>query len=414
MDLDHALRIDPPAALTVESIADQKHQLQYTKGEIENERTDCYVVQEEERLKVENPDVVHVATTNSNKRKGSWKGKGSSGDNSTSNKVRKTDTSTSSFQGGPKCKSCHKKGHTQKDCLKFNECTKIVEIRQAKFLETANNSGRGSFRKIELQENRDETPIINVPIPINTPLDTSNDHLIAQDHPNNVEVNEPNPEINVEPQETQQPLRREAIEDKLNSMSTNNVWKLVELPNGAKPVGCKWVFKTKLDPNGNIARYKARLVAKGYTQKEGVDYKETFSLVSIKDSLRIVMAFVAHFDLELLQMDVKTAFLNGDLHEDVYMAQPQGFKSKDQENLVCKHKKSIYGLKQASRQWYLKFDEVMKKHNFIKNQVDHCVYLEMSGSTFIILVLYVDDILLASNDIDLLLSQNVFYLETLT
>nr|GFA14318.1 putative zinc finger, CCHC-type [Tanacetum cinerariifolium] len=263
MDLDHALRIDPPAALTVESTADQKHQLQYTKGEIENKRTDCYVVQEKERLKVEKPDVVHVATTNSNKRKGSWKGKGSSGDNSTPNKVRKTDTSTNSFQGGPKCKSCHKKGHTQKDCLKFNECTRIVETRQAKFLETANNSGRGSFRKIELQENRDETPIINVPIPINTPLDTSNDHLIAQDHPNNVEGNEPNPEINVEPQETQQPLRREAIEDKLNSMSTNNVWKLVELPNGAKPVGCKWVFKTKLDPNGNIARYKARLVAKG-------------------------------------------------------------------------------------------------------------------------------------------------------
>lgn len=114
------------------------------------------------------------------------------------------------------------------------------------------------------------------------------------------------------------------------------------------------------------------------------------------------MALVAHFDLELHQMDVKTAFLNGDLHEDVFMAQPQGFKSKGQEHLVCKLKKSIYGLKQASRQWYLKFDEVMKKHNFIKNLVDQCVYLKMSGSNFIILVLYVDDILLASNNIDLL------------
>nr|GEZ60702.1 putative zinc finger, CCHC-type [Tanacetum cinerariifolium] len=101
-------------------------------------------------------------------------------------------------------------------------------------------------------------------------------------------------------------------------------------------------------------------------------------------------------------MDIKTAFLNGDLHEDVYMDQPQGFKHKGQEHLVCKLKKSIYGLKKASRQWYLKFDEVMKKHNFIKNQVDQCVYLKMSGSNFIILVLYVNDILLASNNIDLL------------
>ncbi|GJZ47098.1 putative zinc finger, CCHC-type containing protein [Tanacetum coccineum] len=120
------------------------------------------------------------------------------------------------------------------------------------------------------------------------------------------------------------------------------------------------------------------------------------------------MALVAHFDLELHQMDVKTAFLNGDLHEDVYMAQPQGFKSKGQEHLVCKLNKFIYGLEQASRQWYLKFDEVMKKHNFIKNQVDQCVYLKMSRENFIILVLYVDDILLASNNIDLLHESKCF------
>ncbi|GJW43782.1 UBN2_2 domain-containing protein [Tanacetum coccineum] len=438
MDLDHALRIDPPAALTAESTADQKRayeqwersnrmslmiiknsisvairgaipdsenakeylssveeqfkgtskahastlilkmlttkydgvsgvrehimmmsdmanklkgmDMEISEGEMENERTDCYVWQEEERLKVEKPDVVHVATTNSNKRKSSWKDKGSSGDNSTPNKVQKTNASTSSFQGGPKCKFCHKKGHIQKDCPKFKEwlakkgifesfminksfninvpinswwidsgsmvhianslhgfrtirrlernqrtvkvgngvdlnvetigtlslileaevenhlnrrikvvrsdkggeyygrhtnagqtpgsffdfckdheiinqytmperskgyrfycpshSTRIVETRHAEFLENANNSGSGSFRRIELQEAQNETPIIQVPIPINTPLDTSNDHLITQDHPNNVEENEPNPEINVEPQEIQQLLRR--------------------------------------------------------------------------------------------------------------------------------------------------------------------------------------------------------------
>ena len=193
-----------------------------------------------------------------------------------------------------------------------------------------------------------------------------------------------------------------AMIDELDSMKKNDVWDLVELPNGAKPVGCKWVFKTKLDPNGNVERFKARLVAKGFTQKEGIDYQETFSPVSRKDSLRIVMALVAHFDLELHQMDVKSAFLNGDLDEDVFMKQPEGFMPVGQEHLVCKLKKSIYGLKQASRQWYLKFDEVMKKQGFVKNQVDQCTYLKMSGSNFTILVLYVDDILLASNSLDML------------
>ena len=142
----------------------------------------------------------------------------------------------------------------------------------------------------------------------------------------------------------------DAMKDEIDSLSSNEVWDFVELPNGIKAIGCKWVFKTKKDSSGNIERYKARLVAKGFTQKEGIDYKETFSPVSKKDSLRIIMALVAHFDLELQQMDVKTAFLNGNLEEEVYMIQPEGFSSSNGEHLVCKLKKSIYGLKQASRQ----------------------------------------------------------------
>ena len=94
------------------------------------------------------------------------------------------------------------------------------------------------------------------------------------------------------------------------------------MPKGSKRVSYKWVFKTKRDSTGNVKRYKARLVAKGYTQKDGIDYKETFSLVSKKDSLRIIMALVAHYDFELHQMDIKTAFLNGDLEDEVYMDQP--------------------------------------------------------------------------------------------
>ncbi|CAD5192656.1 unnamed protein product, partial [Musa acuminata subsp. malaccensis] len=122
----------------------------------------------------------------------------------------------------------------------------------------------------------------------------------------------------------------DAMKEELKSMVQNDVWDLVELPNDCKRVGCKWVFKTKRDSTGNIERYKARLVAKGFSQKEGIDYNETFSPVSKKDSLRIVMALVAHYHLELHQMDVKTAFLNGDLDEEIYMEQP-GFIEKEKE-----------------------------------------------------------------------------------
>ncbi|RVW42881.1 Retrovirus-related Pol polyprotein from transposon TNT 1-94 [Vitis vinifera] len=149
----------------------------------------------------------------------------------------------------------------------------------------------------------------------------------------------------------------EAMKDEMKSMKDNGVWDLVELPEGVKPIGCKWIFKTKRDSKGNIVRYKARLVAKGFTQKEGIDYKETFSPVSSKDSFRIIMALVAHYDLELHQMDVKTAFLNGNIDETIYMVQPENFESNDSKQL-----------------W----------------------------EQIIILVLYVDDILLASSDVGLL------------
>lgn len=194
----------------------------------------------------------------------------------------------------------------------------------------------------------------------------------------------------------------EAMNEEYKSMQDNSVWELIPLPEGVKPIGCKWIFKTKRDSNGNVERYKARLVAKGYTQKEGIDYKETFSPVSSKDSLRIIMALVAHFNLELHQMDVKTAFLNGDIDETIYMVQPENFVLGDPKNMVCKLRKSIYGLKQASRQWYHKFHQVILSFGFEMNTVDDCVYHKFSGSRHIFLVLYVDDILLATNDIGML------------
>jgi hypothetical protein len=127
----------------------------------------------------------------------------------------------------------------------------------------------------------------------------------------------------------------DAMEDEMRSMSVNKVWDLEEIPKGAKAVGCKWVYKTKCDSNENIDRFKPRHVAKGFTQREGIDYTKIFSAVSCKDSLRIIMALVAHYDLELHQMDVKTTFLNVDLLENVYMAQPKSFAVKEKEHMGC-------------------------------------------------------------------------------
>ena len=162
-------------------------------------------------------------------------------------------------------------------------------------------------------------------------------------------------------------------------------------------------LQDKHNSKGNVERFKTRLVAKGFTQRERIDYNETFSPVLCKDSFRIIMTLVANYDLELHQMDMKTAFLNGDLYENIYMAQPKGFVVEGKEHMRCRLKKSIYGLKQASRQQYLKFDEIIRKFWFKENEEDNCIYVKSRSGKFIFLILYVDDILLASSDVGLLL-----------
>ena len=131
-------------------------------------------------------------------------------------------------------------------------------------------------------------------------------------------------------------------------------------------------------------------MAKGYGKIQGIDYKETFSPVAMINSIRILLALAVHFVYEIWQMDVKTAFLNGNLTEEIYMTQPQGFTYKEDHNKVCKLKRSIYGLKQASRSWNLRFDETVKEFDFIKNVDKPCVYRKSSGSTVVFLVLYVN------------------------
>eukprot|EP00253_Pinus_taeda_P004048 PITA_04048 len=156
-------------------------------------------------------------------------------------------------------------------------------------------------------------------------------------------------------------LWKEAMVDEMASLHKNEAWDLVELPAGRKPIGSKWVFKKKTNAEGKVEKYKARLVAKE-------------------------------------QMDVKTTFLHGDLEEEIYMKQPEGFAVKGKKELVCKLKKSLYGLKQSPKKWNQKFDTFIWGLGFTRSKADHCVYFKLIGDRVIYLVVYVDDMLLIGND----------------
>jgi transposase InsO family protein len=190
-----------------------------------------------------------------------------------------------------------------------------------------------------------------------------------------------------------------AMESELDSIHRTGTWILTNLPEGRQAIGCKWVFKIKRKADGSVDRYKARLVAKGFSQKEGVDYKETFAPVAKFTSIRLLLALAAQQDYEIHQMDVKTAFLHGDLDVDIYMRQPEGFVDPSKQHLVCLLKKSLYGLKQASRAWYHKIDTALSTLGFTALASDHCIYVERSEQLVTFIVLYVDDLLLIGNSL---------------
>ncbi|KAH9714593.1 hypothetical protein KPL71_020713 [Citrus sinensis] len=191
-----------------------------------------------------------------------------------------------------------------------------------------------------------------------------------------------------------------AMQEEIEALHKNKTWELVPLPRGRKAIGNKWVYKIKRDGNDQAERYRARLVVKGYAQKECIDFNEIFSPVVRLTTVRIVLAMCATFDLHLEQLDVKTAFLHGELEEEIYMLQPEGFAETGKENLVCRLNKSLYGLKQAPRCWYKRFDSFIMSLGYNRLSSDHCTYYKrFEDNDFIILLLYVDDMLVAGMQI---------------
>ncbi|KAF0724104.1 hypothetical protein Ae201684_017155 [Aphanomyces euteiches] len=192
--------------------------------------------------------------------------------------------------------------------------------------------------------------------------------------------------------------RIEATNAEYQAMLANNVWEIVPLPAGRKALKCKWVWKAKYHADGSIECFKARLCLKGYLQIAGVDFTDTYAPVLRLDSLRLLCALIATLDLETAQLDIKTAFLNGDLDEDIYMDQPERYQVEGKTNMVCKLNKSIYGLKQAPRQWNKKLNNCLLAMGFKRCHKEQCIYVMVNSESRKItyLAVYVDDIVIAT------------------
>jgi hypothetical protein len=213
--------------------------------------------------------------------------------------------------------------------------------------------------------------------------------------------------VSEEPSSFTEAMRRDdsqhwqtAMKSEMKSIAQNQTWTLVKLPANRKAIDCKWVFKLKYQANGEIERYKARFVAKGYSQTKGIDYNETFAPVAKFVSIRALLAIAVMLGFTIHQMDVVTAFLNGELKEEIYMVQPEGFVEKGKEGYVCKLHKTLYGLKQSGRAWYMRIRKCLEEFNFRHIAADHSIFISgaLIGGPVVIIALYVDDMILFTND----------------
>lgn len=185
-----------------------------------------------------------------------------------------------------------------------------------------------------------------------------------------------------------------AMKEEFDALIENETWNIVDLPKNARTIKTKWVFKLKRDSDGNIVRYKARLVAKGFTQRYGIDYGETYAPVVRYSTIRFLIAYTVRNNMNIHQMDAITAFLQGDVTENIYLDQPEGFN--DGTKRVCKLNRALYGLKQASHEWNKKLDSKLRAFGLLKSKMDPCVY--HNGKSDFIVAIYVDDFLIFYQD----------------
>ncbi|WVZ76886.1 hypothetical protein U9M48_024808 [Paspalum notatum var. saurae] len=200
------------------------------------------------------------------------------------------------------------------------------------------------------------------------------------------------------------PIWVNAMHEELENFERNHVWDLVEPPPNCRPIGTKWVYKNKQGENGMVVRNKARLVAQGFCQKEGIDYEESFAPVAHLEAIRILLAFAASKGFKLQQMDVKSAFLNGYIEEEVYVRQPPRFESAKFPDRVYKLRKALYGLKQAPRAWYARLKSFLLNSGFVMGSVDKTLFLLSHGGDTLIVQIYVDDIIFGGSSYALMSS----------
>ncbi|GJX68822.1 retrovirus-related pol polyprotein from transposon TNT 1-94 [Tanacetum coccineum] len=187
-----------------------------------------------------------------------------------------------------------------------------------------------------------------------------------------------------------------SMQDELNQFKRLDVWELVECTVGRHIIKVKWIWKNKNDAKNTVIQNKSHLVAKGYGQEEGIDFEESFAPVARLEAVRIIVAYAAHKNFPIFQMDVKTAFLNGPLKEEVFVQQPDGFVDPDFPNHVYCLKKALYGLKQAPRAWYDKLSSFLIQHHFIKGIIDPTLFTWRHGDDILLVQIYVDDIIFGS------------------
>ncbi|KAK8916909.1 hypothetical protein KSP39_PZI022417 [Platanthera zijinensis] len=190
----------------------------------------------------------------------------------------------------------------------------------------------------------------------------------------------------------------DAMQEELNQFRRCNVWELVPKPRGHNIIGTKWIYRNKLDESGIIVKNKSRLVAKGYRQEEGIDFDQTFAPVARLEAIRIFLAYAAYQDFKVYQMDVKSAFLNGDLKEEVYVEQPSGFVDPLKPDFIYKLRKALYGLKQAPRAWYETLSTFLIENKFSRGKIDKTLFLRESKGKIILVQIYVDDIIFGSTE----------------